>query len=49
MPQEAGTSQGLMKGKHYVEKANKDEVFKYHIAKVMEEDSSIQSEPVVKQ
>ena len=37
----------LMKGKHYVEKANKDEVFKYHIAKVMEEDSSIQSEPVV--
>ena len=37
----------LMKDKHYVEKANKDEVFKYHIAKVMEEDSSIQSEPVV--
>ena len=37
----------LMKGKHYVEKANKDEVFKDHIAKVMEEDSSIQSEPVV--
>ena len=38
---------GLMKDKHYVEKANKDEVFKYHIAKFMEEDSSIQSEPVV--
>ena len=38
---------GLMKDKHYVEKANKDEVFTYHIAKVMEEDSSIQSEPVV--
>ena len=38
---------GLMKDKHYVEKANKDEVFKYHIAKVMEEDSSIQSEPVI--
>ena len=37
----------LMKDKHYVEKANKDEVFKYHIAKVMEEDSSIQSEPVI--
>lgn len=37
----------LMKDKHYVDKANKDEVFKYHIAKVMEEDSSIQSEPVV--
>ena len=38
---------GLMKDKHYVEKANKDEVFKYHIAKVVEEDSSIQSEPVI--
>ena len=37
----------LIKDKHYVEKANKDEVFKYHIAKVMEEDSSIQSEPVI--
>ena len=37
----------LMEDKHYVEKANKDEVFKYHIAKVMEEDSSIQSEPVI--
>ena len=37
----------LMKDKHYVEKANKDEVFKYHVAKVMEEDSSIQSEPVI--
>ena len=37
----------LMKDKHYVEKTNKDEVFKYHIAKVMEEDSSIQSEPVI--
>ena len=37
----------LMKDKHYVEKANKDEVFKYHIAKVMEEDSGIQSEPVI--
>lgn len=37
----------LMKDKHYVEKANKDEVFKYHIAKVMEEDSSIQSEPII--
>ena len=30
-----------------MEKANKDEVFKYHIAKVVEEDSSIQSEPVI--
>ena len=34
----------LMKDKHFIEKFNKDEVFKYHIAKVVEEDSSIQSE-----
>ncbi len=34
----------LMKNKHFIEKFNKDEVFKYHIAKVVEEDSSIQSE-----
>ena len=37
----------LMKDKHYVEKSNKDEVFKYHIAKIVEEDSSIKSEQVV--
>jgi ABC transporter, ATP-binding protein len=37
----------LLKSKNFVEKLNKDEVFKYHIAKVMEEDSSIQTEPVL--
>ena len=37
----------LLKSKNLVEKSNKDEVFKYHIAKVMEEDSSIQTEPVL--
>ena len=37
----------LLKRKNFVEKSNKDEVFKYHIAKVMEEDSSIQTEPVL--
>ena len=30
-----------------MEKSNKDEVFKYHISKVLEEDSSIQSDPVL--
>ncbi|MGI5913011.1 MAG: ABC transporter ATP-binding protein, partial [Syntrophomonadaceae bacterium] len=30
-----------------VEKSNKDEVFKYHIQKVVEEDTSIQDEPVL--
>ncbi len=33
--------------KKAVEKGNKDEVFKYHIAKVNEEDFSIQEEPVI--
>ena len=37
----------LLKSKNFVEKSNKDEVFKYHIAKVMEEDSSLQTEPVL--
>ena len=37
----------LLKSKNFVEKSNKDEVFKYHIAKVMEEDSSIKTEPVL--
>lgn len=37
----------LIKDAHYVEKSNKDEVFKYHISKVLEEDSSIQSDPVL--
>ncbi|MCR5734709.1 MAG: ABC transporter ATP-binding protein [Lachnospiraceae bacterium] len=33
--------------KKAVEKGNKDEVFKYHIAKVNEDDFSIQEEPVI--
>ena len=31
----------------YVEKSNKDETFRYHIAKVEEEDDSLQDEPVL--
>ena len=31
----------------YVEKSNKDETFRYHIAKVVEEDDSLQEEPVL--
>ena len=30
-----------------MEKGNKDEVFRYHIAKVVEEDDSLQEEPVL--
>jgi ABC-type sugar transport system ATPase subunit len=33
--------------KSYVEKSNKDETFRYHIAKVTEEDDSLQEEPVL--
>ncbi|MGO5062167.1 ABC transporter ATP-binding protein [Lawsonibacter sp. LCP25S3_F5] len=33
--------------KSYVEKSNKDETFRYHIAKVVEEDDSLQDEPVL--
>ena len=33
--------------KNYVEKGNKDEVFRYHIATVVEEDDSLQEEPVL--
>lgn len=36
-----------LKQKHAVEKSNKDEVFKYHIEKVVEEDSSILEDPVL--
>ena len=35
------------KQKGYVEKGNKDETFKYHIAKVDEEDDALQEEPVL--
>ena len=33
--------------KSYVEKSNKDETFRYHIATVVEEDDSLQEEPVL--
>ena len=33
--------------KSYVEKSNKDEIFRYHIAKVEEDDFSLQDEPVL--
>ena len=33
--------------KSYVEKGNRDEVFRYHIAKVKEDDFSLQEEPVI--
>ena len=33
--------------KSYVEKGNKDETFRYHVAKVEEEDDSLQEEPVL--
>lgn len=36
-----------MRDKKTVEKGNKDEVFKYHIAKVNEEDYSLKEEPVI--
>ena len=35
------------KEKGYVEKGNKDEVFKYHIQKVVEEDDSLSEDPVI--
>lgn len=35
------------KDKGYVEKGNKDEVFKYHIQKVVEEDDSLSEDPVI--
>ena len=35
------------KQKGYVEKGNKDETFKYHIARVDEEDEALQEEPVL--
>ena len=35
------------KEKGYVEKGNKDETFRYHIAKVVEDDFSIQDDPVI--
>ena len=37
----------LAKQKDYVEKNNKDEVFKYHISRVDDEDDAMQEEPVL--
>ena len=49
--QEAARQEELHKqkaaDKSYVEKGNKDETFRYHIAKVVEDDFSLQEEPVL--
>ena len=51
LPQEAARREELHKqkaaDKSYVEKGNKDETFRYHIAKVVEDDFSLQEEPVL--
>ncbi len=39
--------QNRLKEKGFVEKGNKDETFRYHIAKVEEEDESLQEEPIL--
>ena len=44
---QAAEHQKRAEDKNYVEKGNKDEVFRYHIAKVVEEDDSLQEEPVL--
>ena len=44
---QAAERQERAEDKNYVEKGNKDEVFRYHIAKVVEEDDSLQEEPVL--
>ncbi len=44
---EAEALKEAAKTKGYVEKGNKDETFKYHIAKVDEEDDALQEEPVL--
>lgn len=36
-----------LKDKKYVEKSNKDETFRYHVQRVVEEDYSIEDEPVI--
>src|SRR5699024_947900 len=46
-PGAGGASPEAAADKNYVEKGNKDEVFRYHIAKVVEEDDSLQEEPVL--
>ncbi len=44
---EAEALKEAAKQKGYVEKGNKDETFKYHIAKVDDEDDALQEEPVL--
>ncbi len=44
---EADKLKEMAKQKDYVEKNNKDEVFKYHIARVDDEDDAMQEEPVL--
>ncbi|MDO4989679.1 MAG: ABC transporter ATP-binding protein [Eubacteriales bacterium] len=44
---EAEALKEAAKEKGYVEKGNKDETFKYHIAKVNDEDDALQEEPVL--
>ena len=44
---EAEALREAAKEKGYVEKGNKDETFKYHIAKVDDEDDALQEEPVL--
>ena len=44
---EAARRAEMAKQKGYVEKGNKDEVFRYNIAKVEEEDTSIESDAVI--
>ena len=44
---EAAALREAARQKGYVEKGNKDETFKYHIAKVNEEDDALQEEPVL--
>ena len=43
----AAEHQAKSQEKGYVEKGNKDEPFRYHIARVEEEDDSLQAEPVL--
>ena len=45
--EQAAALQEKAKEKGYVEKGNKDEVFRYHIAKVDEEDDSLQDAPEI--
>ena len=44
---EAEALKEASKEKGYVEKGNKDETFKYHIPKVVDEDDALQEEPVL--